>query len=241
MQNVKHVGRLISNNRKVLVVYRTLPGEADKCIVVGTENLPDTHHDALINLVESSTGQDANELWEVLARSVFPDGAIMLNALHVSGKLAKVSTDQVEMIPNPSSSILLSELNQIIAAQQGVSVGDLSIKSEIPTETKPESKKEPVMEDRKTPSTAPASDTVSIKKDDYESLKAQVASLVEENKKIIHALSQVVDIAVETAVTTIAPIQESASVESTTDAVSVAKSPVKSTKPTRSRKTKTVE
>jgi hypothetical protein len=53
----------------------------------------------------------------------------MLAALHTQNRLIKVSTDQIEMIPSPGVSILLSELNQIIAEQRGLPVDDLSLKS----------------------------------------------------------------------------------------------------------------
>jgi hypothetical protein len=68
--------------RKCLVAYRTLPGEANSCLVIQTENLPDEQHNALINLVESPSAQESVEFAEVLARSHFPDGSIMLAALH---------------------------------------------------------------------------------------------------------------------------------------------------------------
>jgi hypothetical protein len=45
--------------------------------------------------------------------------------------LIKVETSNVEMQPTPAVSILLSELNQIIAEQRGVAVDDLSIKDGI--------------------------------------------------------------------------------------------------------------
>ena len=38
-QNLKHVGRMIASNKKVLVAYRTLPGDAYSCLVVPTESL----------------------------------------------------------------------------------------------------------------------------------------------------------------------------------------------------------
>lgn len=130
MQNIKHVGRIKTTGRKCLVAFRTLPGDAFNCLVVTTENLDDLYHDALINLVEGNAAQTANEFAEVLARATFPDGSTMLPSLHVKGLLIKLPTDQVEMLPNNGTSILLSELNQLIAEQQGVSVQDLSIKSE---------------------------------------------------------------------------------------------------------------
>ena len=132
MAELKHVGRVKSSNKKCVVAYRTLPGDAYNCLIVPTENLPDSYHDAIINLVESTTGQDAHEFADALARGNFPDGSIMLSALHTQGRLVKISTDQVEMQPTTSVSILLSELSQVIAEQRGVAIDDLSVKSNIP-------------------------------------------------------------------------------------------------------------
>jgi hypothetical protein len=128
MNELKHVGRVKSTGKKCLVAYRTLPGEAHSCLIVPTENLPDSYRDALINLVQSTAGQDAYELAEAMSRTNFPDGSIMLAALHTQGRLIKLETSNVEMQPTPAVSILLSELNQIIAEQRGVAVDDLSIK-----------------------------------------------------------------------------------------------------------------
>ncbi len=132
MADIKHVGRIASTGRKCIIVYRTLPGDAFNALIIPTENLSESYHDALINLVDSTAAQTSNELSEVLARALFPDGSTMLPSLHVKGLLNKVPTDQILMTPNPSQSILLSELNQIIAEQLGVSIQDLSIKPEKP-------------------------------------------------------------------------------------------------------------
>ena len=129
MADLKHVGRIISTGRKCLVAYRTLPGESDHCLVVQTENLPDEQHNALINLVESGSGQESGEFAEVLARANFPDGSIMLAALHTQGKLTKIPTSQVEMLPNFNVKINLAELNVLIAQQNNVAVDDLAIKA----------------------------------------------------------------------------------------------------------------
>jgi hypothetical protein len=129
MADLKHVGRIVSTGRKCLVAYRTLPGESDHCLVVQTENLPDEQHNALINLVESGSGQESGEFAEVLARANFPDGSIMLAALHTQGKLTKMPTSQVEMLPNFNIKINLAELNVLIAQQNNVAVDDLAIKS----------------------------------------------------------------------------------------------------------------
>lgn len=129
MQSLKHVGRIRATGRRCMVVFRTLPGDAFSCLVIQTESLTPDYHDQLVSLVESSAAQLANEFSEVLARALFSDGSTMLPALHVKGLLAKFPTDAIEMIPNNQSTILLSELNQVIAQQAGVSVQDLAIKS----------------------------------------------------------------------------------------------------------------
>lgn len=126
-QELKHVGRIKATNKKVLIAYRTLPGDAYNCLVIPTESLDDQYHNALINLVESPTAQQAYEFAEALDRTQFPDGSRMLPSLHSKGRLVKVSTDAVEMLPTPGVSILLSELNQIIAEQRGIAVDGLSI------------------------------------------------------------------------------------------------------------------
>jgi hypothetical protein len=111
------------------VAYRTLPGDAYHAVIIPTENLPDSYHDALIQLVESSSAQDSYEFADVLSRSNFPDGSTMLAALHTQGKLTKVPTSQVEMLPNFNVKINLAELNVLIAQQNNVAVDDLAIKS----------------------------------------------------------------------------------------------------------------
>jgi hypothetical protein len=125
--NLKHVGRLKANGRKVLVAYRTLPGESDSALIVQTESLSDDQHDSIIKLVESPAAQSSYEFAEVMARSNFPDGSIILANLHVNGKLFKVKTSDVEMIPSNNATISLDQLNQIIAEQKGISVNDLAL------------------------------------------------------------------------------------------------------------------
>lgn len=124
---LKHIGRLVKNNRKVVVAYKVVPNEPDQCIVVTTENLMADEHDALMRLVESNTGQEADDLATAMTRSSLPNGRNMLSSLHQTGKMIKVSTNEVEMTPSNNSSIKLSELNEVIAQQKGVTVSDLAV------------------------------------------------------------------------------------------------------------------
>ena len=126
---LKHVGRMANNQRRVIVAYKVLPGEPDKCVVVTTENLEAGDHDSLIKLVESASGQEADDLATVMMRTQLSDGSNMLARFHTTGKMVKVNTADVEMIPNQNTSIKLSELNEAIAQQRGVTVNDLAVKS----------------------------------------------------------------------------------------------------------------
>lgn len=125
---LKHVGRIKSNKRKVIVAYRVVPGEPDQCLIVQTENLNADEHDSLIRTVESAAGQDAVEFGEAMARAYLPDGRNMLAGFHTTGKIRKVPTNMVEMTPTGNDSISLDELNNLIAEQQGVTVADLAIR-----------------------------------------------------------------------------------------------------------------
>jgi hypothetical protein len=127
MADIKHIGRFKANGRKCLIAYRTLPGESDSALVIQTENLSDEQHDYLMKLVESQGAQSAYEFAEVLARTRFQDGSIMLSNLHVNKKLIKVKTSDIEVVPNTRAVIGLDQLNQIIAEQRGISVNDLAL------------------------------------------------------------------------------------------------------------------
>lgn len=124
---MKHVGKMKNNGAKVVVAYRTLPGDSGNALVIGTGSLPDSWHDSLMNLVQDVSGQQANELADILAVRKFPDGHTMLEALHNSGLLKKVPTAGVIMTPASNATILLSELNVIIAEQKGVTIDALAI------------------------------------------------------------------------------------------------------------------
>ena len=124
---LKHVGRIASNKRKVVVAYRVVPDEPENCVVVQTENLSADEHDALIKAVESAAGQEAEEFAVAMARAYLPDGRNMLAGFHTTGKMVKVDTSNVEMTPDKVTVLQLDELNKIIAEQKGVALEDLAV------------------------------------------------------------------------------------------------------------------
>jgi hypothetical protein len=129
---LKHVGKMKHNDAKVCVVYRTLPGDINSALVVGTSTLVDQYHNALMQVLEGYEGQQANELGDALSTRHFPDGTNMLEQLHVTGKLVKVATNKVWMTPTVNSQVSLDELNVMIAEQKGIDLNDLSIKDDMP-------------------------------------------------------------------------------------------------------------
>lgn len=180
---IKHIGKLKTNKRKVAVAYRTLPNDPEHALIVSTENLTDSDHDVLMQLVESPAGQDAGELAEAMARTRLSDGSVMLARFHSTGKLQRVPTTDVDMMPTNTDTINLAELNKVIAEQKGVSVADLALKDDTqPVATVTET---PAAADAYTPSgeatTAPAStDGVMSDEDLAKSYRSQADRLSKE-------------------------------------------------------------
>jgi len=129
MADIKHVGKL-KTGAKVVVPYRTLPGDPNSAVVIETAKLDPLDHDALMQTIESNEAQTSFELYEVLQRTMAPDSQFMLNKFHTMGLMQKVSTNSVTMTPNPSTTIQLDELNKIIAEQRGVKIDDLAVKGD---------------------------------------------------------------------------------------------------------------
>ena len=141
---MKHVGKMKNNGARVAVVFRTLPGDPYSALVVGTTGITDAHHDALMSVIEHASGQQANELADVLAVRRFPDGAIMLEWMHERGFLKKVPTNLVIMTEDTKTNIQLDELNLLIANQKGVTIEELAITDGTDKPATSVSKPEPV-------------------------------------------------------------------------------------------------
>lgn len=126
MKSLKHIGRLKNTGAKILVVFRTLPGESNSALVLPVANLSDSYHDALMQLVETDQAQEANEFGEIMHVRQFPDGRPMLIAMTQDNRLQKTPTDNVVMTPTHSSEVQLDQLNVLIAEQKNCAVDDLA-------------------------------------------------------------------------------------------------------------------
>jgi hypothetical protein len=125
---MKHVGKMKNNGARIVIAYRTIPGDPYSALVIGTQALMDSYHDALMSLVESEAGQQADELADIMAVRRFPDGSNMLHWVHTNGHLKKVPTSGVLVTPDNKTSVALDELNNIIAQQKGIKLEQLALK-----------------------------------------------------------------------------------------------------------------
>jgi hypothetical protein len=125
MKPLKHIGRIKNTGAKVLVVFRTLPGESNIALVLPVSQLPDSYHDSIMTVVETDQAQDCFEFGEIMFTRTFPDGRPMLQAMQADNRLHKVPTDSVMMTPNPNDTVSLDQLNILIAEQRNCTVDDL--------------------------------------------------------------------------------------------------------------------
>jgi len=109
---IKHIGK--HNNRKVVILYRQVPGETHMCLVTYTDALPSALHDDVMRVLESPAGQAAKELSDALFRNLTTEGRPLLTTLHREGRIKKVPTNQVMVTPAANSVVKLDELNKIL-------------------------------------------------------------------------------------------------------------------------------
>lgn len=144
-RKIKHIGKMKDGGAPVAVVFRTVPGEPKNCLVVGPKFLDSSYQDTLMKALESAEGQNAFELGHHLMKSRFADGVEILPFLHQNNFLKKLPTDQITMTfgSGNTDAVVLSELNDEIAKQRGVTVEELSLLDQ------PESSKKPTDESEK--------------------------------------------------------------------------------------------
>ena len=94
-------------------------------LVLPVAQLPDQYHDSIMTLIETDQAQDAFEFGEIMHIRPFPDGRPMLRAMQADGRLIKVATDAVMLTPTTNDTVLLANLNTLIAEQKNCTVDDL--------------------------------------------------------------------------------------------------------------------
>jgi len=187
MRSLKHIGRIQNTGAKVLVVFRTLPGESNMALVLPVAQLPDQYHDSIMTLVETDQAQDAFEFGEIMHIRPFPDGRPMLRAMQADSRLIKVPTDSVMMTPTTNDTVLLANLNTLIAEQKNCTIDDLcTFVSGAPTGVKEVKEATPAVDsDIPAPVRAQAtSDTALTDKDLAKSYRSQADAMYKEAARL---------------------------------------------------------
>jgi hypothetical protein len=112
MAFMKHVGK--NGDRRVLILYRQVPGEEHMGLVIYPDTIPAHWQDAIQKVVESDMGQQSEELADALHRSPLPDGRLILETLHTERMIKKVRCADVIVTPTSQSNIRLDELNKML-------------------------------------------------------------------------------------------------------------------------------
>lgn len=109
---IKHVGK--HNNKRCLILFKTVPGEEHMCLVAYPDTIPRHIHDDIMKALESESGQQAKEFSDYLFRYTLVDGTNALQTLHKEGMIKKVPCNQVVVTPDSRSNVRLDELNSIL-------------------------------------------------------------------------------------------------------------------------------
>lgn len=190
MKSLKHIGRMKNTGAKVLVVFRTLPGDAGSALVLPVATLNDSYHDTLIQLVETDQAQESFEFGEIMHIRHFPDGRPMLVAMSQDKRLQKVPTSSVIMTPTHDNTLVLSELNSLIAEQKNCTIDDLaSLVQGSPTKIRdsatPAEQKNIDIQEKKDESIFEASDTTILSdKDIAKNYRSQADAMYKEAAKL---------------------------------------------------------
>jgi hypothetical protein len=134
----KHIGKLKDGGTPVAIIFRTVPGEPKNCLVIGTKFLDVNYQDTFMKALESVEGQNSFELGHHLMKSRFSDGTEILPFLHKNNFLKKMPTTNIIVTfgSGNNEEILLSDLNEQIAQQRGISIDELSLLDQPKSTTK---------------------------------------------------------------------------------------------------------
>lgn len=109
---LKHVAK--HNDKRTVLLFREVPNEGHMCLVAYSDLLPRLVHDEIMKVLESPSGQAAENLADALFRNYMADGRNTLEVLHKEGFIKKVPTNQIIVTPGGKSTVRLDELNEIL-------------------------------------------------------------------------------------------------------------------------------
>tara|TARA_B100001245_G_C22868853_1_gene417828 strand:+ start:41 stop:580 length:540 start_codon:yes stop_codon:yes gene_type:complete len=133
---MKHMGEYKESKTPIVVLFRTVPGEPNNCLIMAPKFLPDIYLSSLMRAVESAEGQASDEFGSYLDRQFFPDGVNMLAMLHKDNYIKKQPTENIIVTYGLTTEgrVPLDQLNKLIAKEKGVKLSELAVKDTV-TET----------------------------------------------------------------------------------------------------------
>ncbi len=122
----KHVGKIKSTDQRCVVVFMQLPDDKNKALIINIEALPPRYEQILMEVVDSTEGQQERNLADALARRMVPEtGLTILQEFHNRGFLRAEPVDNLLMLPRPNTPFPLRD----ILTQMG------ELDTDTPTET----------------------------------------------------------------------------------------------------------
>lgn len=107
----RHIGRMARTDQRLIVIFMQIPDREDHALIVASDSLPPRFEQALMQVVTSPEGQNAQDLGTVLARRLMPDtNASLLTTLHTAGLLQPVPVDNIVMFPLPNQAYPLRKI-----------------------------------------------------------------------------------------------------------------------------------
>lgn len=98
-------------DQRLIVIFMQIPDREDHALIVASDSLPPRFEQALMQVVQSPEGQNAQDLGTVLARRLMPDtNASLLTTLHTAGLLQPIPVDNIVMFPLPNQAYPLRKI-----------------------------------------------------------------------------------------------------------------------------------
>ena len=107
----KHIGKVKSTGRRCAVVFMQLPDNPVKSLIVDVEALNAKYEQILLEVLESSEGQNESDLASIMGRRMVPEtGRTILEEFHRLGLMRAESIDNIIMMPRPNTPFELRDI-----------------------------------------------------------------------------------------------------------------------------------
>lgn len=112
MANIKkHVGKVLSTDKRCVVVFMQLPENKQRALIIEVESLQPRYEQILLSVVDSAEGQQENDLASAMARrTVQETGRTVLEEFHRMGLMRTEPIENIIMMPRPNTPFPLKDI-----------------------------------------------------------------------------------------------------------------------------------